>query len=334
VRTQEDRLIRLITSYVRPGSWSERGGPGTIEYFPLTMSLVINQTPDVQEQVADLLAALRRQQDREVAVEVCFVAIPEDLLERVGADFNLPARTPGVSFLKGAQLARFLAAAQGDVRTNVMQAPKVTTFDGQAANLDITDRQNYVTGVDLVERQGQVACRPRSETFSTGLRLAVQPFISADRRSVSVRLSASMTHLDTQAVPLFPVEMPVATRGEDGSPGQPVVYKQFIQQPRFTTLALERTLKIPDGHTAVLGGWTQEREVRNEDGPPVLSKIPYVNRVSTNVGYGRAREHVLVMVTPRILIAEEEEVRQTGYAAPPAADKDPVKRKAAELRKK
>src|SRR5262245_16074022 len=64
VRTQEDRLIRLITSTVRPGSWSDRGGPGTIQYFPLTMSLVINQTPDVQEQVADLLAALRRQQDQ------------------------------------------------------------------------------------------------------------------------------------------------------------------------------------------------------------------------------------------------------------------------------
>jgi hypothetical protein len=59
-KTTEESLMQLITSTVEPGSWSERGGPGTIEYHPLTMSLVINQTPDVQERVADLLAALRR----------------------------------------------------------------------------------------------------------------------------------------------------------------------------------------------------------------------------------------------------------------------------------
>ena len=42
-------------------------------------------------------------------------------------------------------------------------------------------------------------------------------------------------------------------------------------------------------------------EARNEYGPPVLSKIPYVNRLFRNVGYGRCAEHVLVLVTPRII---------------------------------
>src|SRR5947207_2262404 len=47
--TREDLLIKLIVDTIQPQSWSERGGPGTVEYFPLTMSLVINQTPDVQD---------------------------------------------------------------------------------------------------------------------------------------------------------------------------------------------------------------------------------------------------------------------------------------------
>jgi general secretion pathway protein D len=332
VKTTEESLIRLITSTVEPGSWSDMGGPGTIEYFPLTMSLVINQTPEVQEQVIDLLAALRRLQDQQVAVEVRFVTISENF-ERVGVDFDLPGR-PAVVFLNDAQVSRFMKAAQGDCRTNVMQAPKITTFNGQAANLDITDRQNYVTGVNQVEREGQVMCEPRTETFSTGLRLSVRPVISADRRAVSLTVSASLTNLDTPAVPLFPVEMPVPTREADGSPGRPVVFRQFIQQPKFTTLALDRTLKIPDGQTALLSGWTQERETRNEYGPPVLSKIPYVNRLFNNVGYARTREHCLVLVTPRIIVQEEEEVRQTGYSATPATKEDPVKQKAAELMKR
>src|SRR5262249_43912571 len=102
---------------------------------------------------------------------------------------------------------------------------------------------------------------------------------------------------------------------------------------KFTTLALERTVRIPDGHTAVLTGLTREQEGRDEYGPPVLSKIPYVNRVFNNVGYGRTREHTLVLVTPRMMATEEEEVRQTDCVAPLAAKEDPVKQKAAELMK-
>ncbi len=41
--TAEDQLIKLITSTIQPKSWSEMGGPGTIDYHPLTMALVINQ---------------------------------------------------------------------------------------------------------------------------------------------------------------------------------------------------------------------------------------------------------------------------------------------------
>ncbi len=48
-------------------------------------------------------------------------------------------------------------------------------------------------------------------------------------------------------------------------------------------------------------------EGRNEFGPPILSKIPYLNRLFTNVGYGRESQSLMIMVTPRIIINEEEE---------------------------
>src|SRR5262249_842814 len=61
----QNLLIKLITSTVAPQSWSDRGGSGTVDYFPLGMALVINQTPDVHEQIAELLSALRRLQVRQ-----------------------------------------------------------------------------------------------------------------------------------------------------------------------------------------------------------------------------------------------------------------------------
>jgi hypothetical protein len=74
--TAEDVLIRLITQTIDSKSWIDAGGKGIIQYFPLGLALVVNQTADVQEQIADLLAALRRAQaeeDREVAVEACVI---------------------------------------------------------------------------------------------------------------------------------------------------------------------------------------------------------------------------------------------------------------------
>ena len=57
----------------------------------------------------------------------------------------------------------------------------------------------------------------------------------------------------------------------------------------------------------LLGGIKRLREGRNEFGVPGLSKIPYVNRLFRNVGIGRETQSLMLMVTPRIIIQEEEE---------------------------
>ena len=57
-REKNDALVRVITSTVRPASWSNGGGEGTIEYFSAGKSLVINQTESVHLQVEKLLEEL------------------------------------------------------------------------------------------------------------------------------------------------------------------------------------------------------------------------------------------------------------------------------------
>jgi len=56
----EEWLIRFITSTIAPDTWSDVGGEGTIEYYPLGLALIVNQTADVQEQIEDVLAAVRK----------------------------------------------------------------------------------------------------------------------------------------------------------------------------------------------------------------------------------------------------------------------------------
>jgi len=51
-----------------------------------------------------------------------------------------------------------------------------------------------------------------------------------------------------------------------------------------------------------------------ERGVPLLSKVPYVNRLFKNRGIGRDVSHWNQTVVPRIIILEEEEFFQTGVS--------------------
>src|SRR5205823_5216660 len=94
----EETLMHLITSTIAPQTWAQMGGHGTIEFYPLGSALIINQTPDIQEQIAELLQALRRLQDQEVAVEIRFITIAESFFERIGVDFNVNIRTDNTKY--------------------------------------------------------------------------------------------------------------------------------------------------------------------------------------------------------------------------------------------
>jgi type II secretory pathway component GspD/PulD (secretin) len=386
--TNEDKLIGLIKNTVAPESWSDSGGPGTIDYFPLGMTLVINQTPDIQEQVADLLQALRRLQDQEVAIEIRFITIDDSFFERIGVNFsmniqtkntrvqpeltsgvftpdgfinvfapkntiiglqptgtftpdlNIPINTGtftqtipdfggyqpipgfggltvGLAFLSDIQVFLFMEAVQGDTRTNVMQAPKLSLFNGQTSTLTVNTFQNFVTGVTVGVTGGQYTFSPIIQPFPLGVSLTMQATISADRRFVRMSLAPTLTNLVTQTINLFPVVVPIFPQLDNTATGQPVVFTQYIQQPIVATVTVQTTVAVPDGGTVLMGGLKLLSEERKEYGPPILSKIPYINRLFKNTSYGRDAQSLLIMVTPRVIIQEEEEEKQTGYVRPP-----------------
>jgi Flp pilus assembly secretin CpaC len=272
--------------------------------------------------------------DGGVALEVRFITIAEDFFERIGVDFSSGKKVDVVDkgeelrklldnagkepiFLNEDQAGKFLQAVEGDVRTNIMHAPKLIVSDGKEGSVRCTEQQFFVTGIHAVRQGEQLAMCPKTETFSTGFELEVQPTILKDKHAVAVKVKTGLTCLDGEKPSLFPVVVPVTPVGKDGKAQQPVVFTQFLQQPRLTTLSMQGELTIPDGRSVLLGGWKRLSEGRVEYGPPVLSKVPYVNRLFKNVGYTKATENVLVMVTARIVPHEDKETAK----ASPACEK-------------
>jgi general secretion pathway protein D len=404
-----DQLMQLITGTIAPTTWSDVGGAGAIRPFPTNLSLVVSQTQQVHEEIADLLEQLRRLQDLQVTIEVRFISLSDNFYEQMGVDFDFDINDgvdkPGQIFgrrntnvatqfnqttpqtdyprdlndrdlrrkesvsiglsgpgagnntgpfstdldipfrqssftqaglittgapagvVGGAQLGFailsdleayfFMSAVQNDSRTNVLQAPKVTLFNGQQAFVSDTAQTPFVISVIPVVGDFAAAQQPVIVVLSEGTNLTVQAVVSSDRRFVRLTVVPFFSRIG--AVNTFTFngsstttrttnsEGPVdATTGRNNTETTAAT-GTTVQLPTFAFTTVTTTVSVPDGGTVLLGGIKRLSEQRIENGVPLLSKIPYVNRLFTNVGTGRATSSLMMMVTPRIIIQEEEE---------------------------
>ncbi len=401
-----DSLIELITSTVKPTTWDDVGGPGSIKQFETNLSLVISQTQDVHEEIEDLLQQLRRLQDLQVTIEVRFITLNDNFFERIGVSFDFDIndnvdgkgiwfgarQTPnagasstfdinqgaarnvqdqdtnrtvtvgmsspttfssdldipftqnsfglavpqfgGFDATAGAQLGFailsdieayfFINAAQGDRRSNVLQAPKVTLFNGQQAYVSDTSQSPFVISVIPVVGDFAAAQQPVIVVLSEGTFMTVQAVVSNDKRFVRLTVvpffskigdvntfqftGSQTTTTDTtrsgiQAAATDPTKLWNSTADNTTNTKSGTT----VQLPTFSFVTVTTTVSVPDGGTVLLGGIKRLSEGRNEFGVPLLDKLPYINRLFKNVGIGRETQSLMMMVTPRIIIQEEEE---------------------------
>ena len=229
----------------------------------------------------------------------------------------------GFAILSDLELYFFLNAAQGDSRTNVMQAPKLTMFDGQIASIQDGSSVPFVTGLTPIVGDFAVAQQPIIVLLHDGTKLDVQSVVTQDKRFVRMTLAPSFTNVrDRDRVFTFS-----GSRSSDsgsvvvGPNGDPLpnpnnqtqnFVGSTVQLPTLAQTIIQTTVTVPDGGTILLGGIKRLTEQRVEQGVPMLSKIPYLNRLFSNVGVSRTANTLMMTVTPRIIIPQEEEERVLG----------------------
>ncbi len=224
----------------------------------------------------------------------------------------------GLAILSDLELFFFLQAVQGNSRTNVLNAPKVTMFDGQTASIVDQAQRPFVISFEPVVGDFSVAQRPIVVVLNEGTQMNVQSVVSQDKRFVRLTLVPQFTRIEsadrqftfqgrrsaqTGTSILNPNGTPTGVRDNQ----QDIVEGTTVQQPTLGTTSVTTTVSVPDGGTILLGGIKRLREGRTERGTPILSKIPYLNRLFKNNAIGRETNTLMMTVTPRIIIPEEEE---------------------------
>lgn len=300
----------------------------------------------------------------------------------------------GLAILSDIETFFFIQAAQGDERSNLLFAPKVTLFNGDTATIFDQTVRPFVLSLQPTVGAFSVGFTPQIGFIPDGITLTVTAVISADRRFVRLALAPFFNNLiDLQTFSFLggqtggqaggggqqgqggqqgggqvggggggqvggslggigggPRGPMVSSRalgrfgmplrdmgqvqasgafgmggigqggiggqgggqqggGQQGQQGQQGLGNTTatVQQPIIATISVQTSVSVPDGGTVLLGGIKRLREGRNMAGVPILNKIPYISRLFKNSGVGRETSSIMLMVTPRIVIHEEEQ---------------------------
>jgi general secretion pathway protein D len=213
-----------------------------------------------------------------------------------------------LTFLDDFQVSMLLRATQIAQNTSTMTAPRITLFNGQRAFVVVSTETAYVSDLTPIVGTNAVAFDPTVGIAQSGVLLDVQATVSADRKYVTLTLRPTLTRL--RALVPFPVSALTTATGNNGGGATQTVTTAFIQQPVRDVTNINTTVSVPDGGTLLLGGQTLAGEIERESGVPVLSKIPFLKRLFTNMSMAKDEQILLMLVKPTIIIQREQENTQ------------------------
>lgn len=228
---------------------------------------------------------------REVIVEVRMATIRTGFCERVLADVK--PGPDGLRTLTDQEKARLLEAIEGDPRACVMMAPKITAADGQTAYACIAEHTTFITSLKAIRVGKDNVLISQEEQVETGIRLKITPKTSADGRVIRLTLDAESRILGPCGM------VPVMTQIHAVDTGKSLPFTQYLQVPQVNTRKTKALAVVPAGGSVIIPGPIVEREEQTECRVPVLSDIPYVDRLFTNVRVCKVPEQTVLVISAR-----------------------------------
>jgi len=192
--------------------------------------------------------------------------------------------------LNTTEVTLLLSALMADPDTAILREPQLTLSNGQPAVL-VSD--NETAPSSDIEPEFMPAFNNFAGvamTVRSGPMLNIVPVVSADRQSIALNIQ-----------PVRSLVFPLPTTANNSGT------VSTIEFPVIQFSNIETTVRVPDGGTVLLGGIRRLSDGTQVNGVPILNQVPYINRLFRNSATIRDSQTLMLMVTPRVIILEEEE---------------------------
>lgn len=204
--------------------------------------------------------------------------------------------TIAFSILDDLQLSGILRAVEKDVDTSLVNAPRLTIYNNQRANLTLVNQITYVKDYDVEVAQTAFIADPNVDVIQDGLTLDVLPTVSHDRKTVRLEVKPTLATL-MRPIRTFESNLSGLTT--------PVV----IELPELTYSQAATTVTVPDGGYVVIGGLKNIVTVDRRSEVPILSNIPILSFLFSRKGRSDEIRDLMIVLHVRILDLADEESR-------------------------
>ena len=165
------------------------------------------------------------------------------------------------SILDDSSLVLLLRAVMHEGKGTVLEAPRLTCYNTQRANIQVLRNRNYVRRVssDFTPEIGNI---PEGTIFD------IQPFVSADRRYITLVCQPQMRTFLSFATFTYGVQT-VQVSDTDT-----LDLTMTIQLPTPVLRSVGTTVTVPNGGTIMMGGFTIVEERSGIATAPLIEGIP------------------------------------------------------------
>ena len=198
-------------------------------------------------------------------------------------------------------------ATEGHSNAKTLTAPKITVINGEMGMINVTSETSFVESINFESAQATVSgvdspvrtlarFEPEIGTTETGIVMMVAPTLTADKKYVILSINTELSDVNFGG-------LTATTWGEING----TQVSQSFPLPKTQNTTIQTRVTVPDMGTVLLGGLTLTAERQVDFGVPVLSKIPFLQRLVSNRSDVRDKQILLILVRPTIILRSESE---------------------------
>lgn len=195
--------------------------------------------------------------------------------------------------LDEASQRRLYENIQQDPRSNLVQTPKVTAFEGDPVDISMTQKVRYIAALEPIPLpSGSVSFRPRVKELADGLQIGFRGTMRPQASDLEVNLHRlELLRFDTVAVP---------AQGTDG-----VTVNGSVQVPHTIEVDRQARCALPEGSALLVS--LGDREIRPALSGTHRAAVEVLASVGIDIAPPARMEELLVLIKPRHILLEEED---------------------------
>jgi type II secretory pathway component GspD/PulD (secretin) len=218
--------------------------------------------------------------------------ITESLSTAVGAGISASTRSglnPSVAFLSADGVRGVLSYLNTDSDTEVIATPRAVMMDGETARLEVT---RAFPIFEITPGSAQSPAGARVTYTNLGTILEVTPRVAANNNIV-LRVIPEVSNID----------------GTDSKTINGTLNEANI----YAIRKIETNVRIPSGHTLVMGGLINDTKTQGSTKVPFLGDIPILGWAFRRESKVASKQNLLIFVTPTIIEENHFQAPQTDF---------------------